>query len=153
MIKVVALFKKDGSSLEEFRNYYENRDAKLFATMHEMPGVERYTRRYLTPQRDAISASTPPSSFNVVMKVRFSDRERSEADYGMPLDPVFLERSAEDEENLFDHSQMFLHTVDELASETPACLAEVRADAKCAADTAVGAGGLHIDARLPGRTS
>lgn len=64
MIKFVALFrKKDGLSTEASRAYYENERAKLFARVLEMPGVERYVRRYLTPLKDAIWGNAPSSAF------------------------------------------------------------------------------------------
>lgn len=120
MIKVVALFgKKDGLSSEEFRDHYENRHARLFAQVLEMPGVERYVRRYLTPLKDVISGETPSSGFDVIMEIWFSSRDTFETYYGTPQDPAFLNRIAADEEKLFDRNRMFLHTVEEIDSEIP----------------------------------
>jgi hypothetical protein len=113
MIKVVSLFKKkDGLSDEEFRDYYENHHSKLFDDYLKLPGVHRYTRRYLRPVSDAISGQVRSSGFDVIMEV-WCDEQWYESFYKGQLPAEFLAGVAADEEKLFDRDQMFIYTVDE----------------------------------------
>jgi hypothetical protein len=53
-IKKVAILgeKKQGLTFQEFKAYYENKHVKLIEKYIQVPGVSRYTRRYLTPMTD-----------------------------------------------------------------------------------------------------
>ncbi len=119
MIKVVSLFKrKVGTTTDQFRNYYENNHVNIFKDLHVIPGYERYVRRYLTPLGAANAAS---AAFDVVMENWFTPEvyERFFVNPD-PLGDDFLKIVAEDEENLFDRSQMFVHNVEDHDSEFPA---------------------------------
>jgi hypothetical protein len=121
MIKVVSLFKrKKGTTHAQFREYYENNHVKVFRGLHSLPGYERYVRRYLTPIKQ-FSAGVPQSTeFDVIMENWFSPKlyERFFKN-AQPLDSDFLKIVAEDEEKLFDRTQMFVHNVEEYDSDLP----------------------------------
>jgi hypothetical protein len=118
MIKVVSLFKrKKGTTPEQFRHYYENNHVKIFKDLHGIPGYERYVRRYLTPLGQPADDSAP---FDVIMENWFTP-DRYEAFFvnPQPFDADFLKIVAEDEEKVFDRSQMFVHNVEEHDSDLP----------------------------------
>jgi len=113
VIKVVSLFKKkDGLSDEEFRDYYENTHSKLFDEFLSVPGVERYTRRYLTPSPDSISGKVRHCGFDVIMEV-WCDEEWYDTYFVKQPPEEFRALIAEDEARLFDRDHMFTCVVEE----------------------------------------
>ena len=120
MIKVVSLFKKkDGLSDEEFRDYYENNHSNLFADHLKVPGVKRYTRRYLEPIPDSITGAVRHSGFDVIMEV-WCDEEWYTNYFVNQVPADFRALVAEDEEKLFDRNQMYTHIVKEYDTDLSA---------------------------------
>ncbi|MTD54941.1 EthD domain-containing protein [Amycolatopsis pithecellobii] len=113
MIKVVGLFKKkDGISAEEFRDYYENHHGPLFNEYLKLPGVKRYTRRYLRPIAPPITGEVRHSGFDVIMEV-WCDEHWYKSFFVDQPPAEFRAMIAEDEAKLFDRDQMSMYTVDE----------------------------------------
>jgi EthD domain len=121
MIKVVSLFKrKKGTTHAQFREYYENKHVKIFRELHGLPGYERYVRRYLTPIKRLSPSDAQSAEFDVIMENWFSRQVYERFFEGaQPLDTDFLKTVAEDEEKLFDRTQMFVHNVEEYDSYLP----------------------------------
>ncbi|MGE0217296.1 EthD domain-containing protein [Mycolicibacterium sp.] len=120
MIKVVSLFKKrDGLSTAEFRDYYENNHSRLFADHLKVPGVHRYTRRYLEPIPDSITGAVRHSGFDVIMEVWCDEQWYTDYFVNQPS-AEFRELVAEDEEKLFDRTQMFTYVVKEYDTDLSA---------------------------------
>lgn len=104
----MGLFKrKQGLTMEQFRDYYENHHLKLFDEHVSHPGVLRYARRYLTPFAGLASPmGTPPSDgYDVIMEVWYSDRKLFDSFKGQS-DPGFAEIVRKDEEKFFDRESM-----------------------------------------------
>ncbi|MGE3744814.1 MAG: EthD domain-containing protein [Sphingomonadaceae bacterium] len=121
MIKVISLFKrKKGTSHEQFRQYYENNHVKIFKDLHGLAGYERYVRRYLTPIKRFSPGGSETADFDVIMENWFTpELYQRFFETPNPFDADFLKIVAEDEENLFDRTQMFVHNVDEHESSLP----------------------------------
>jgi hypothetical protein len=121
LIKVMMFFKKkDGLSDEEFKDHYENEHTALFEKYLELPGVERYVRRYLAPIADTISGETRSSGFDVVTEVWFSDPKLFESFRQGTLYPEdFRQLIAADEATFFDRENIYWATLDEHDSKLP----------------------------------
>jgi hypothetical protein len=113
VIKVVGLFKKkDGLSTEQFRDYYENVHSRLFSEHLAVPGVARYTRRYLEPIPDSITGNVRHAGFDVIMEV-WCDEDWYRSYFVDQPPAAFRALVAEDEERLFDRDQMYVYVVHE----------------------------------------
>ena len=72
VLKIVGLFKRrPGLSVQEFRDYYEKKHLQWFDEHIALPGVLRYSRRYLT-QIDGMMQRLPTTTggYDVIMEVR-----------------------------------------------------------------------------------
>ncbi len=119
LTKVMMFFKKkEGLSDEEFKDHYENKHTPLFKKYLELPGVERYVRRYLSPIADSISGETQSTGFDVVTEVWFNDPELFETFRAGKLYPEDFRRIIEtDEETFFNRSEIYWATLDEHDTE------------------------------------
>jgi len=113
---VVLLKKKPGMSFQAFQDYYENKHSKLIKLI---PRVQRYMRRYLHPLDPNISMEAD-DRFHVITEIYF--KNRADFEYAIlnnpnPDVPGIL---AEDEEKLFDRSQIMFYTVDERETDLAA---------------------------------
>ena len=122
-IIVVSLFKrKKELSVEEFRNYYENNHVRLFDKFLELPGVERYVRRYLTPMEGLLSGGPAvDSGYDVIMEIWFTDQQVFESFCGGGQDPVFRDIVIADEEKFLDRESMSINIIEEFDSKEPPC--------------------------------
>jgi hypothetical protein len=71
VLKIVGLFKrKPGLSVQEFRDYYEQKHLRWFHEHVALPGVLRYSRRYLN-QIDGMMQKLPTTTggYDVIMEV------------------------------------------------------------------------------------
>jgi hypothetical protein len=112
--KVVILGrKKQGMGFEEFKDYYEKKHVKLIEKYFQIPGVGRYTRRYLTPLTDIISGNTPSSGTDVITEIWFSDKTIFEnyVTHGALQDPDAANIIAADESRFLDRDETVVNTV------------------------------------------
>ena len=65
--------RKPGMSVEEFRDYYENRHVPL--CLKYVQGVSRYIRRYLDPQPHAESGTNEKLPYDVITELWFDDEQ------------------------------------------------------------------------------
>jgi len=110
VFKVFAyLTRREGSTREEFIDYYENRHVPLVLSLAPMPRV--YKRNYLR-QDDAASLESPAIGFDVVTEMAWDDRAGMEnwiTALGVPA-------IAEDEARFLDRSKTRAYVIDERVS-------------------------------------
>lgn len=109
MFKLIILLKrKNGMSVEEFRNYYETKHIAL--TRKITPNMKRYTRNYITPYSTDLGANGD-SPFDCVTEVYFDSREDFDDQMKFLSDnPDRAAELVEDEHNLFDRSKIWYFT-------------------------------------------
>ncbi len=118
MYKSVSLFKrKPGHSVLEFRDYHESYHAPLKKSFLNLPGVERYMRRYLDPITDPIADEARNCGVDVITEVWFTHKAAFDAYREASLKPEYRRLTAEDESKFFDQGMMFFHTVEERDSD------------------------------------
>jgi hypothetical protein len=102
--QVVFLKKRDGISMEEFMDYYENQHsqlAKKLGAKPSLPNAQRYVRRYITPEANPLTGEVIHPGYDCVMEIWWNTREDFEAAMKGLGDPQFLEARKADELNLF----------------------------------------------------
>lgn len=118
VLKIVGLFKrKPGTSVEAFREYYEKKHVKLFEQHVALPGVLRFSRRYLT-QIDGMSSPLPTTTggYDVIMEVWYKDPELFESLRSKP-NPEFTKVAIEDEEQFLDRNSMTMYFSEDVDSK------------------------------------
>ncbi len=109
--------RKPGISAEEFRDYYENKHVKLFTKYMEMPGLEHYVRRYLTPFPGLMTGTSMDSGYDVIMEVWFTDKELFEVFRDGKEDQAFRDMVVQDELNFIDRESMSFNIVEECVTK------------------------------------
>ena len=109
MFKLIIMARrKPGTSMDEFRDYYEKRHAVLVRKI--TPMMRRYRRNYLTPLESALAAGEG-APFDCVTEAWFD----SEGDFQRSLQSLVADTDkttalAKDEQNLFDRSTIRIFT-------------------------------------------
>lgn len=115
MFKAVFLLKrKPGTTMEEFRAYYETSHRLLGERV--LPTAERYFRRYLTPFSPDPGAPAQEQEFDVITEIWFKDRATFDAAMASLGDPSTAQEIMEDEARFMDRSRIRLFTVEECES-------------------------------------
>jgi EthD domain len=115
MFKSVFLLKrKPGTTMEEFKAYYETSHRKLGEKV--LPTAERYFRRYLTPFSPDPGALADEQEFDVITEVWFKDRATFEAAIARLGEPSTAQEIMEDESRFMDRSRIRLFTIEECES-------------------------------------
>jgi uncharacterized protein (TIGR02118 family) len=110
MFKVlIYLTRRQGSTREEFIDYYENHHVPLVLSLASMPRV--YKRNYVV-RGDAVGPGFPAVDFDVVTELVWDDRAGFEEWMALPGVPAI----AEDEAKFQDRSKTRVHLVDERVS-------------------------------------
>jgi hypothetical protein len=110
VFKVFAyLTRREGSTREEFIDYYENHHVPLVLSLAQMPRV--YKRNYLR-QGDARNLESPAIGFDVVTEMAWDDRA------GMEnwITALSVPAIAEDEARFLDRSKTRAYVIDERVS-------------------------------------
>ncbi|MDA0822343.1 MAG: EthD domain-containing protein [Proteobacteria bacterium] len=105
MFKVMILIKrKNGMSVEAFRNYYETKHAPLGAS--KIPNLKRYVRHFISPFGNAIYAADAEPPYDVLTELWFDDE--ADFDRGMAYlsEPETAAIIGADEEKLFEKSSI-----------------------------------------------
>jgi EthD domain-containing protein len=123
MLKQVVLLKRrDGMSMDEFIDYYENHHAKM-AKGH-MPLARRYLRRYVRPEKNPITGEVVELDFDVVMEIWWNTRRDFEETMKQIGAGEAHRLFYEDEEKLFKSHNNRVFTVDEYESDMAAGLSD-----------------------------
>lgn len=123
MRKIIMFIKrKSGLTLQEFKDYYENRHASL--ALRLVPQIAEYTRNYIIPGESYQPAHLAnvnkevDAAFDVVTEITF----KTDADYQKMVatlaEPKMGKLLADDEEKFVDRSAIVMYFVDE--KRTPA---------------------------------
>jgi uncharacterized protein (TIGR02118 family) len=116
--KILLLMKRrSGMSVEEFRDYYENRHVPL--CLKYTAGVSRYIRRYLDPQPNAESGRNDELPYDVITELWFDDEATWQATVQYIATTVMPDEVVADEKNLFDRPTMRMATVVERETTMP----------------------------------
>ncbi|KAK4897773.1 hypothetical protein LTR27_004545 [Elasticomyces elasticus] len=118
VLKIVGLFKRrPGLSVQEFRSYYEEKHLPFFDEHIALPGVLRYSRRYLS-QIEGMMQKLPTTTggYDVIMEVWYKDRETFESLVADP-NPDFVDTVIKDEERFIDRSTMTMYFSDDVESK------------------------------------
>lgn len=118
--KILLLMKrKPGMSMEEFKDYYENKHVPLAMANSggREGGITRYMRRYLTPLPHAESGTNEELPYDVVSELWFEDEAvfRGTVDYLSTT--VMNEAVINDEMNLFHRPTMRMAIVEECETD------------------------------------
>jgi hypothetical protein len=111
---LMFLKRRPGMSVEAFRDYYENRHAKLCEKY--TTGVQRYMRRFLDPLPDVATGVTAELPFDVITELWFEDEAVFRATVHYLSTSIMPEEVIEDEKNLFDRAKSRIATVIECES-------------------------------------
>lgn len=111
---LVFLKRRAGTSLEEFRDYYENRHVPL--CMKYMAGAHRYVRRYVQTQLDEATGAPIELDFDVVTELWYKDRATFDNVLAYAGRGIVPEEIIADEERVFDRSKIRYASV--IESET-----------------------------------
>jgi EthD domain len=123
MLKQVVLLKRrDGMSMEQFIDYYENHHAKLGEKY--MPLARRYLRRYVRPEKNPITGEVVELDFDVVMEIWWDSRKDFEETMKQISGGEAHRLFYEDEEKIFKFHNNRVFTVDEFESDMPAGLSK-----------------------------
>ncbi|MBQ62158.1 MAG: hypothetical protein CMQ19_08785 [Gammaproteobacteria bacterium] len=116
MIKLVMPMKKrPGMSTAEFREYYETHH-RVIGEKYLAGFASRYFRRFLNPLPDRSGNLTDPD-YDVILEIWYPDEATFQACGQRLSQPEIAREIAEDEEKLFDLSQMRSYLVDEFESD------------------------------------
>jgi len=105
----VYLTKREGSTPEEFVDYYENHHVPLVLSLAPMPRV--YKRNYLLRGHPA-NLESPTINFDVITEIVWDSQEESENWIALVSVPAI----AEDEARFLDRSKTRAYVVDERGS-------------------------------------
>lgn len=97
--QVCLLTRKPGMSMEEFKDYYEQRHAPLLASM--MPLALRYVRRFVQPEIHPFPNEPMKVPFDCLMELWWKDRAEFEQAMAALGEGDNFQRIYEDEENIF----------------------------------------------------
>lgn len=106
MVKIILLLKRrEGMSLEAFREYYEKNHVPLARAQLLPPGI-RYVRHYVQPLGEVSS-----EPYDCVTEVWFADRAQMEATFAKATASDFAAVLADDEAKVFDRATMRYYCV------------------------------------------
>lgn len=115
VLKLVFLLKrKPGTSMIEFRDYYENNHRKL--AEQALPNALRYVRRYVQPEKNPITGEAIPLPFDVIMEIWMNARAEWDTTQAGLAGSDIMQAIYEDEERLFSSHDNPMFTVEEADS-------------------------------------
>ena len=104
------LTKKDGLSMQEFIDHYENKHVQLICDFAPAPLV--YKRRYLAPN-DRLTSEGGEVDFHVMTELVFANRSDFEAWMAELAKPEVGARIVADEEKFLDRTRTRAYVIDE----------------------------------------
>lgn len=117
MLKLIALLKRrEGMSLEEFRDYYESTHSK-FADVLKGGNAVRYVRRYFKPLPHPVTGKIEESEFDAMNEMWFEDEAQFKRAMELVNEPELARALAADEYNLFDVPKIRHYIVEEVDTD------------------------------------
>lgn len=121
MIKQIFLFRKrPDMTLEEFKDYYENKHSQLHKRVGDgspfMPKAKRYVRRYVQPEKNPVTGEVIDPGFDVMMEIWWENREDYDSTMATFGGGEKQAAILADEENLFATHSNPCFTVEEADS-------------------------------------
>lgn len=114
--KILLLMKrKPGSTVEAFRDYYENNHVPL--CLKYTQGVSRYLRRYINPQAHPETGPAGELPYDVITELWFEDEATFKGTLDYITTSVMPDEVVEDEAKFFDRSSFRIATVVECETE------------------------------------
>ncbi len=114
---LVFLKRRPGTSLEEFRDYYENHHVPF--CMQYMAGAKRYFRRYVQTMQDEATGAPVELDFDVVTELWYDDRDTFEKVLAFAGRGILPKEIIADEERVFDRSKTRYASVIECETDLP----------------------------------
>jgi uncharacterized protein (TIGR02118 family) len=116
--KILLLMKrKPGTTMEQFRDYYENNHVPLCAPY--MSGIDRYFRRYLEPQPHAESGTNEELPYDVITEMWFENEDNFKQTLGYITTTVMPDEVVQDELKFFHRPTMRIATAVECETPMP----------------------------------
>jgi hypothetical protein len=113
--KILLFMKRrPGMTFEAFRDYYENHHVPL--CLKYTSGVNRYLRRFLTPQPNPETGATQELQFDVITELWFEDEATFRGTVQYLATSIMPDEIVEDEKRLFDRALTRMATVVECES-------------------------------------
>lgn len=117
MYKILVLLRRRaGSSVREFRDYYEGSHARLGERFLKGRSV-RYQRRYLTPIGHPSDGIVSEGIFDCLTEMWFQDEVQWNEMIALLSEPGNGEEVIADEERFMDRAAMRMFTVEEFESD------------------------------------
>lgn len=117
---LIFLKRRPGMSLEEFRDYYENRHVPL--CLKYSAGPTRYVRRYIQAMVNQATGEPSEPEFDVITEIWFTDRKAMDIALKYAGRGILPPDVLEDEQRVFDRSKSRFTWVVEVETD-PALLA------------------------------
>ncbi|MET0270708.1 MAG: EthD domain-containing protein [Sphingomonas sp.] len=114
--QIVFLKKRDGLTMDELMDYYENQHSQLSKKMGApppLPNAQRYVRRYLTPEPNPLTGEVIHPGYDCIMEIWWNSRADFEASMKALGNPEFLAARKADELKLFATNSNPVCTVEE----------------------------------------
>jgi uncharacterized protein (TIGR02118 family) len=108
-LSVIALRKKDGLTMQEFIDYYENKHVPLICSLAPVPAI--YKRRYLVGER--LTAEGGEVDFDVMTELVFADRHEFDAWMAELAKPEVGARVVADEQKFLNRARTRAYVIDE----------------------------------------
>lgn len=112
---LIFMKRREGLSVEAFRDYYENRHVPL--CLKYSAGVRRYVRRYVQGLIDQETGQPRELDFDVVTELWFDDRATFEGALSYAGRGILPKEVIADEERLFERSSIRFTSVVECETD------------------------------------
>ena len=111
---LLPMKRRAGMSVEDFRDYYENRHVPL--ALEYSRGISRYVRRYLEGHPHPENGPAGELPYDVITELWFEDEAIFKATLAYMTSSLMPANIIKDEKNLFDRSSFRIVTVVECES-------------------------------------
>ena len=107
--------RRPGMSMQAFEDYYENHHVPL--ALKYSSGINRYFRRYLSPQPNPDTGVSDELQFDVITELWFDDEAKFQGTVKYLSTSIMPDDIVADEKRLFDRATMRMATIVERESD------------------------------------
>jgi uncharacterized protein (TIGR02118 family) len=111
---LLFLKRRPGMTVEEFKDYYENRHVPLCSKYTS--ALSRYIRRYLTPHPNPDTGAKDELPYDVITEMWYEDEAAYRTAVEYLSTSIMPDEIVADEKNLFDRSKIRMATIVECES-------------------------------------